>query len=252
MKRALLIVLLSGSFLAVRSGDTRLVNEDIGKRTNEQIQSSGIMSITGYTFRFENGLLGKESYKSSVEMFDRSGRKTEDAVYLPDGESDFSYIYSYNEEGIQLKSVGIIRHKPVYNFWTYELIDSLSAVRKSHADTKKKESWIFRFDEKGRKVREDYINADGYMESVKEFVYDASGRLTERKLTDGYGNVYSRIVFKYDESGNNTERIHFATNDILFCTYILSYDEKRNIKTLTERDHEGKELSMTVYSYSYF
>lgn len=247
-----MILVLSTLSLAILAGDSRLYNEDMGKRMNEQIKANNVMSITAYSFGYVNGVLGKESYKSSVEMFDRSGNRTEDAVYLPDGESEFSFIYAYNEEGIQLKSVGISRHKPVYNFWSYEIIDSLGALKKYHSDTRNREYWLSMYDEKGRKIREEYYNADGYVDQSKVFVYDITGKITEKKQYDGYGNLYSRIVYRYDEQGNNSEIIQYASDDVIFGSTLLSYDEKGNVKTSTTRDHLGNNVAMTVYSYTYF
>ena len=78
----------------INAGDSRVFNEDMGKRMNEQIRQKNVLSITGYTFGYTNGVLEKQSYKSSVEVFDKVGNKTEDAVYLPGGESVSSPVGS--------------------------------------------------------------------------------------------------------------------------------------------------------------
>lgn len=252
MKKVSTILVLLSLTSGLIAGDSRLFNEDMGKRMNEQIKARGIMSITGYTFGFTNGTLDKESYKSSVEVFDRNGLRTEDALYHPGGESESSFLYAYNEEGIQLKAIGISRHKPVYNFWSYEIIDSLSALKKYHSDPGKKEYWLSYFNEKGQKVKEEYFNADGYKDFSREFVYDGEGRITEKKHFDGYGNLYSKLSYGYDELGRNTLITQYATGNIVFGSTLISYDEKGNVKTTTSRDHTGTTTGMTVYSYTFY
>ena len=248
---ALILGFIVGT-MPMNAGDSRLYNEDLGKRMNEQIKQNNVQSITGYTFSYVNGVLGKESYKSSVEMFDKSGNKTEDAVYAANGESEFSFIYSYNEEGIQLKNVGIRLHKPVYNFWSYEIIDSLSALKRYHTDTRNTEYWMSYFDKNGRKVKEEYYGKDGFLDHSKVFAYDnTTGRLTEKSQLDGYGNVYSRSVYTYDEKGNNTSVIQYDAMGKMFQTNLLSYDEKGNVKTSAIQDHSNTLITMTVYSYAF-
>ncbi len=234
------------------AGDSRVYNEDMGKRMNEQIRMSNVRGITGYTFNYTAGILNKESYKSSVEVFDRSGNKSEDAVYMKDGETTSSYLYTHNEEGIELKNVGIELHKPVYNNWSYEIVDSLSALKKYHTDGKSKEYWLTQYDESGRKTREYYYAHDGILDYTKELKYDKTGRLSEKFQYDSYGNLYTRWSYIYDVSGSITSVIQYEPKGNVFQTTSFSYDNKNNVSTSTLTDHTGKYISMTVYMYDYY
>lgn len=243
----------TNGFSYQQAGSTHVYNEDFGKKQKENFKQNNVHSISGYTFVYQNGTPVKNGVKTSLETFDKRGNLIEDIVFSEKGETSSEFTNSYNDDGILLKSIGMVNHKPRYNFWTYHYNDSTGTLTKSHAKSNLyKEKWVYKFDKEGNKTEEEYYDADGYLLSRKAFKYDEKNRLLEKIEFDAYDNLFEKVVYLYDAKGNNTtQNIYNADSEIL-KQYTLIYDDNGNLTTRITANSKGVTQNMTVYLYQFF
>lgn len=246
-------MLIPATILFASASITHVYNEDFGKRQKEGLQKNHVQSISGWTFVYNNGTPVKNGVKTSIERFDLNGNRTEDVFFNEKGETFSEFTYTYNPDGIELKSIGMVRHKPVYNFWSYNYNDSTGIMEKYHAKQKlNKEKWVYKFDKEGNKLEELYYDTEGYQVSRKVFKYDEQQRLSEKIEFDAYDNLFEKWVYAYDAKGNNTKQVQYNSDSEIIRQYQLVYDEKGNLTTRITSNAKGVTETMTVFLYEFY
>ena len=250
---ALKAILVPASILFATANTTHVYNEDFGKKQKENFQNNYVQSISGFTFTYVNGTPVKNGSKTSLEKFDSKGNLAEEVFFNRNGETIIEFTHTYNDDGIHLKSLGMVNHKATYNFWAYDYNDSTNTVTKYH--TKKnlfKEKWVYKFNKDGNKTEEEYYDTEGYLLSRKVFKYDEKNRLTERIEFDAYDNLFGKNIFTYDSKGNNTKLTEYSADSEILNDYTYMYDEKGNLTTRISTDAKGMTKEMTVYLYEFY
>ena len=246
-------ILIPASILFASASITHVYNEDFGRKQKENFQNNSVQSISGYTFIYENGTPVKKGTKTSVEHFDEKGNRTVDVFFNQNGETMSEFTHSFNDDGIELKSVGMINHKATYNFWAYNYNDSTGTLEKYHTKQNLfKEKWIYKFNKEGSKTEEQYFDTEGYLLSRKVFLYDSKTRLSEKIEFDAYDNLFEKWAYSYDEKGNNTKQVQYNADSEMLNQFSLVYDEKGNLTTRIVTNSKGVTQEMTVYLYQFF
>jgi hypothetical protein len=232
----------------------RVYNDDFGRTQKETFRNNSVKAVRGWTYTYSgNGTPVNKGVKTSDERFDPSGNRVEETWYDDKGASLLETTYSYNEEGIELKNVGIQSHKPFYNNWMYSLNDTTKELTKYHSQYRiNKEKWIFDFDAAGNKSGEKYFDATGMLSSRFAFKYDQQGRLEEKIEFDAYDNLYRKSDYVYDERGNNISEDIYNADSELQKQFSMKYDEKGNLTTRFEMDPKGITQKMTIFIYEFY
>jgi hypothetical protein len=236
------------------SGMMRVYNDDFGRAQKESFRNNHVKVVKGWTYTYSSsGTPINNGIKTSEERFDQKGNRIEEIWYDDKGLSLLETTYSYNEEGIELKNVGIQSHKPFYNTWMYELNDTTRELTRYHSQYRiNKEKWIYRYDATGNKMEEKYFDESGMLSSRFVFKYDHKGRLEEKIEFDAYDNLYRKSEYAYDEKGNNTSEQIYNADTELKKQFSMIYDEKGNLTTRFEMDAKGITQKMTIFLYEFY
>jgi hypothetical protein len=246
-------VIVSAALLLTTNTAVRVYNDDFGKNQKQSFKKNMVKAVTGYTFVYTNGTPTKSGVKSSQERFDQKGNRVEEVWYDEKGTSFLESSYSYNEEGIELKNIGVRAHKPFYNNWLYEFNDTTHSLVKYHQQFQlNKEKWVCNYDASGNKLQEQYFDEDGLMLSRRVFKYDAKGCLQEKVEFDGYDNLYRKWVYGYDANGNNISEQEYNADSEIIDQYSMKYDDKGNLTTRFEMNGAGATQRMTVFLYEFY
>ena len=247
-------LVLPAALLAGTSSIVRVYNDDFARSQKQNFRNNNVRVVTGWTYVYsESGTPTKKGVKSSEERFDQKGNRTEEMWYDENGASFLESSYTYNDEGVELKNIGVQMHKPFYNNWLYEIKDTTNELIKFHSQNKiNKEKWVYSFDAAGNKTQEKYFDETGLLTDRCVFNYDSKGRLDEKIEFDAYDNLYRKWEYSYDENGNNTGEILYNNDSEVLKQYILKYDEKGNLTTRFEMNAKGVATQMTVFLYEFY
>ena len=246
-------VLVPALFFFGSSSVVRVYNDDFTKSQKASFKINNVKTVTGYTFNYTDGTPTKNGIKSMQEKFDQKGNRIEEIWYEENGKTAREASYTFNEEGIELKNVGMSVHKPFYNNWLYEFNDTTKSIVKYHSQYQlNKEKWVYNYDANGNKTQEQYYDVTGEENLRFVFKYDEKGRLAEKIQFDGYDNLYSKWIFIYDEKGNNITQAQYNSDSEIQKQYSMKYDDKGNLTTRFEQNAKGRTESMTVFLYEFY
>jgi hypothetical protein len=210
-----------------------------------------VRTKTGYTYLYKEGKLEKKGYKSSLEIYDNRGLKTEE-IYI-DGKGEFvsEMTFSYSENGLPTKNIGLVNHKPVYFNWAYETDPETGIIKKYHADGQSKEYWLIKSTVDGKIIREEYYSGNSELDRVVEYRYNALGNCESVAEYDGYLNLILVSEHSY-ENGRNTQMVQKDKSGSVFYRAEFSYDDAGNLKSKTEYGADENPRTITVFLYDYY
>lgn len=247
-------ILMPGLFFFGSSNVVRVYNDDFAKSQKETFKINNVKAVTGYTYNYTDGTPTKNGIKSMQEKFDQKGNRIEEIWYEENGKTSArEATYTFNDEGIELRNVGMSKHKAFYNNWLYEVNDTAKTIVKYHQQYQlNKEKWVYNYDASGNKTQEQYYDIRGEENLRFVFKYDEKGRLSEKIQFDGYDNLYSKWIYTYDENGNNLTQTQYNSDSEIQRLFTMKYDDKGNLTTRFELNSKGRTESMTVFLYEFY
>jgi uncharacterized protein YkuJ len=239
--------------LAGPMSTVNVYNEDFGRIQKENLKNNNVKSVTGWTFTYKDGTPVKNGVRSSEEHFDQKGNRIEEIRYDEKGVSMKESTFSYDEEGVELRNIGVDNHKPFYNNWVYEFNDTTNELTRMHSQFRlNKEKWVYKYDVTGNKVEERYFDLGGVYVEHTVLKYDGKGKLSERIVFDAYDNLNRKTIYTYDEKGNNISEVTYNSDMEILNQYSMKYDDKGNLTTRFEMDAKGITRQMTVFLYEFY
>ena len=242
------------------------------QQKEKQSEIKKIKTCTGTSCSYgKNGVAEKHGYRSSLESYDANGNLVESILYSPEEkisettrskynivgklieeekifpeEAPQKHTYVYDKQG-RLDYGKVYMDTAIVHTCTYKYVnDRLSEMIVEHhiqfeKDVPAQEVIIYKYDDKGNKIREedyeiqlsaeklgtDNVNAKGNYKIKKlisstDFMYDANSRVTQ-SIQYADKNCTGKTQFHYDADGNITEEIYYEG-----CAekpeYIIKYD----------------------------
>lgn len=252
IKRILFTLIVVLLILPANRSLSQIYNEDFSRQQKDvTFRANRVWMVYGWTFRFIKGKQEKKGKKTSFERFDRSGFRTEEAEYGPDGEALLSCQYMYDDAGFVVKKMGA-NSDIIYDKWSYVFLnDKTELERRSVYSKAKMEKWLYRIDDQKNFLFESYYDQEGTLTQQVKYEYDRESKLTQKLEMDAYGNVNQKWVLEYDQNGNNIEVQHFKSGR-LYKSYQMTYDKKGNMKSKHTFDASGKVEQLTVFVYQFY
>ena len=117
--------------------------------------------------------------------------------------------------------------------------------------------YIYRYDDNGNHIEDDWYDADGKLKLKYLFKYDDRGNRIERVQYDADGKLIGKLLPKYDDRGNQIEKASYDADDKLEWKnpYKYKYDDNGNMTEQVEYViREGKEVMQyqTVWEYEFY
>lgn len=217
-----------------------------------------------------NGLLTTE------EEGKKSTLLKEETSYTGDGNLDYMYLYSYDEQrnvseergydsewklerrysneydshGNCIEYSGFNPGGPFWGESAYTYDEQGNAVKSEHYKQRPYyEKTVCIYNVQGKVTEESVYYSDGKLDSKSVYTYDEQGKRIKEQKYDGDGILKWEIVYIYDEQGNRIEAQKYDEHGILEWNDIYVYDEYGNWTEAEYYDGEGKLKSKYVYKY---
>ncbi|WP_143569722.1 hypothetical protein [Tenacibaculum agarivorans] len=189
-----------------------------------------VKSFTELSYEIIEEKKQENHYQKIIKNYDRKGKIINEFLYKFDGAGN-KFIPEYNEEGQKTQMYCYVNNSDRLLY-----------------------KWIYFYDEKGNKTKDEIYNSSDKLTLERFFKYDEKGNKIERTEKYAYNpkEAVSKRTFEYDASGKNI-RINtydpFGKN--LTSYYEFVYDTKGN--KIEENIHEpnGKLSSKWVYTYKF-
>jgi hypothetical protein len=205
---------------------------------------------------------GKEGQRKPWQemTFDSNGNYIEYTIYSNDNPSTYNYTNKYNSDGTASETVRSGSGEKTVFIYAPDSrrIEKLTQTNDGHALDK----WVYTFDERGNKIKEEHILIDKTLgarliKPIDVIVsrYDSQSRLTEEEYFDQDGSKATnpivpihRRTYVYNSRGRPTEIINYKIDGTIFTRTGFQYDERGN---LTENTiYNGADVVTAKNTYS--
>jgi hypothetical protein len=227
------------------------------RRKGKVIQAATVRRVTKY----HNDTIFANIYYDSQNRI-KSKRVQMGAYYN-------AYYYEYNEKGqivkeMHFRETNVSEDKNEFKMGVQNILSSetFEYIQMTPTQVKKKclndegrefKKAIINYDEKGKKLSENYEFIVSWMKQENSFQFDANGNLVEKTyVSNESGDVKEYTVYKYDGNGVLLEEKKFKNDALLFEISYL-YDETNNLlKSKINRDHKNSSIGIVKFGYSFY
>lgn len=195
-----------------------------GNETKETYSYRGsIMSIRTYRYDENGNKIAKEtkgSYRDKLDRetykykYDDNGNKIEMISYDENGELISKWIYKYDENGNEIEAIhhGTEFGVPFTVKYTSMYDENGNRIERILCNTNGKliRRWTYEYDEKGRKIKENYFDLLSEVKTKTTTIYENENKI-EEIIYDSNGELKNKYIYeyKYDKKGNETEEIKY-------------------------------------------
>ncbi|WP_299837249.1 hypothetical protein [uncultured Tenacibaculum sp.] len=218
-----------------------------------------VKSYTELSYEILEEKKQENHYKKEVKNFDQDGKIINELLYNFDGVGN-QFIPKYNEKNEKTAMYCYVENsdKLIYR-WIYSYNEKGLKIKDEIYDASDKLTLerFFKYDEKGNKIErtQKYVYNPDTALNKRTFEYDESGRNIRINTYDPFGkNIKSHYDFVYDDGGNKIEENILNPNGKLTSKWIYKYefDEKGNWIKKTEFDQGIFPKNIIERTYEYY
>ncbi|MFK8275606.1 hypothetical protein ACI76Y_08005 [Capnocytophaga cynodegmi] len=215
-----------------------------------------VKSVESVAYRYVGNEGKKEpmSNFNTEEKYNNKGFKVSGRRFTNEGKTSVSWRYFYDNKNY-LTKVEILNDKDQVEEslkYIYELDAQKEEILGYDGSGKLTGRQIASYNEKGNKISELSLTADGAFLLRQEIIYDAKNNILEKRFEDKEGKKVL-LKYVYDNKNNIVEENYYGEEDQLYGQKIFSYkyDAKGNWIQRTERIYDVERV-ITERKIEYF
>lgn len=235
--------------------------------TNAQTKSDReIHDLKGKVKTYRSGTAlftdGKEGQRKPWRQmtFDERGNYLEYTIYSNDYPSTYKFTSKYSANGNILETTRVgFGEKAVFVYRPKDgQIEKITQTNDGHVLDK----WIYTFDEKGNKTKEEHVTVDKNLGQrlmkpidIITFKYDSQSRLSEEEYFNEDGSKATspivpihRRAFIYNQENRKSEVTTYKLDGSLFNKQVIKYSEKGNVAEITTYNSSHSPISHETHS----
>lgn len=180
-----------------------------------------------------------------------------------------AYYYEYNESGqikkeLHCKETNISETKKDFKLGVQTVLSSetfeymnltKTQIKKRCLNDEGREykKAIINYDEKGKKISENYEFIVGWMRQESKYMYNHKNQLVQYSfISNENGDIDKKTTYEYNEKGNIVLEKRYV-KDILLNEVSYLFDETNNlVKSHINRDFKNASIGIVKYVYSFY